>query len=386
MKWLILIGKNLLRNKKRTFLTMGAVALALFIFTMLQSVLTAMEFQVARGAGETRVGVIEKYSGPRRSLPEGYWSQLERFEGVRSVTPTSFDILGMKRATTYYIGLLVDPESYRKVFESTASYIPPDQYEDFIKRRNGAIVGKQIMQAYGWRPGDAITLRSLQHKADLELVISGVYPSVPEATDQMDNRILIHRPYYESIVNKPGRVAIYWLRLENPASILPVIKAVTDYYSIGPREVSVQTEGSMLAQLTSYTATIQLIIRVISTVVLFTILLITINTIALSMRERRKEIALMKALGYTPIRILGLVVGEAVFTSVVAGLIGAGAAYALFNMSDLTLSLGLTFNFIVRPAVFTTALVLAVLLGIVSSLVPAYNASRINVINVLHSL
>lgn len=365
---------------------MGAVALALFIFTMLQSILTAMEFQVSRGAGETRVGVIERYSGPRRSLPESYWSQLERFEGVRSVTPTSFDILGTGRGASFYIGLLVDPESYRQVFESTASFISSEQYDDFIKRRNGAIVGTQIMQAYGWKPGDAISLRSLQHKSDLELVISGVYPSVPEATDQMDTRIMIHRPYYESIVDKPGRVAIYWLRLDNPASTLPVIKAVTDYYSIGPREVSVETEGSMLARLTSYTATIQLIIQVVSSVVLFTILLITINTIALSMRERRREIAVMKALGYTPAKVLGLVIGEAVLTSIAAGLIGTGIAYGLFNLSDITLSLGLTFNFIVRPAVFIMGLGLAVLLGVISSLLPAYNASKINVINVLHSL
>lgn len=386
MKWLLYIGKNLLRNKKRTLLTMGAVALALFIFTMLQTILTAMEFQVSRGPAETRLGVIEKYAGPRRQLPENYWPQLQRFEGVVAVTPTNFSVVSVGRSEVYYIGLLVDPESYRQVFEATASVIPTEQYDDFISRRNGAIIGRKIMDQYGWKVGDAITLRSLQHKIALELVISGVYPTTEGSTDQMDSRLLINRRYYESLIGNPGKVTIFWLRLNSPASTLPVMKAVSDYYSIGPMEVSVETESSMLAQLTSYTATIQLIIRVISTVVLFTILLVTVNTIALSIRERRKEIAVMKALGYTPANIRWLIIGESVFISLLAGVIGTAVAYVLFNLKGLTLSLGLTFDFRVQPEVVALGLGLSIILGIVSGLLPAYNASRVNVIKVMHSL
>lgn len=386
MKWLLFIGKNLLRNKKRTFLTMGAVALALFIFTMLQTILTAMEFQVSKGPAETRLGVIEKYAGPRRQLPENYWSQLQRFEGVASVTPTNFSIFSVGRSEVYYIGLLVDPDSYRQVFEATASVIPTEQYDNFIRQRNGVIIGQKIMSRYGWKVGDAITLQSLQHKIALDLVISGIYPTTEEGTDQMDTRLLIHQQYYESLIGNPGKITIFWLRLDNAASTLPVMKAVSDYYSIGPMEVNVETESSMLAQLTSYTATIQLIIRVISTVVLFTILLVTINTIALSIRERRKEIAVMKAIGYTPANVRWLIIGESVFISLLAGFIGTTIAYALFNLRGLTLSLGLTFDFRVQPEVIALGLGLSIILGIVSGLLPAYNASRVNVIKIMHSL
>lgn len=386
MKWVHVIAKNLLRNKRRTFLTMGAVALALFIFTMLQTILTALEFQVSRGAGETRLGVIEKYSGPRRQLPLNYWSQLQRFDGVVSVTPTGFSIVSVGWADVYYVALLVDPVTYRQVFESTASMIPSKQYDDFIKRRNGVIVGEKIMEKYGWNVGDAIKLRSLTHKVDLSLVISGVYKDTGESSDQMETRMLINWKYYESLIGNPGKVNIFWLRLDKPSSSLAVIKSVSDYYSIGPMEVSVETESSMLARLTSYTATIQLIIRVISTVVLFTILLVTINTIALSMRERRKEIAVMKALGYRQYHILWLIIGEAVFTSIIAGFIGSFLAYLLFNMRGLTLSLGLTFDFVVQPQIVGVGIGISLLLGITSGVLPAYNASKVNVIKVLHSL
>ena len=386
MKWILLIGKNLIRNKKRTLLTLAAVALALFIFTMLQTILSAMEFQVSRGPGETRLGVIEKYAGPRRSLPATYQPQLQRFEGVVAVTPTNFDILSVGRSEVYYIALLVNPETYREVFASTVSLISTNQYDDFLRRRNGVIAGEKIAENYGWKVGDNIKLQSLQQNVTLDLVVSGIYPTTGENADQMDTRLLINRTYYENLINKPGRVTIFWLRLDKPASTLPVMKAVSDYYSIGPMEVSVETESSMLARLTSYTATIQLIIRVISTVVLFTILLVTINTIALSIRERRKEIAVMKALGYTPQNVRWLIIGESVFISLLAGLIGTILAYALFNLRGLTLSLGLTFDFRVQPEVVITGIVISIILGIVSGLLPAYNASRLNVIKVIHSL
>ncbi|HYW36133.1 MAG TPA: FtsX-like permease family protein, partial [Balneolaceae bacterium] len=261
-----------------------------------------------------------------------------------------------------------------------------DQYENFIKQKNGAIVGEKIMQKYGWHVGDIVNLGDLQNNITLNLIISGVYKEPPGGTDQMDTRLLVNRDYYDSLIENPGLVSVFWLRLDKPTSTLPVIQAVTDYYSIGPMPVSVETESSMLARLTSYTATIQLVIRVISTVVLFTILLVTINTIALSMRERRKEIAIMKALGYKPSNIIGIVIGEAVVTSLAGSIIGTLLAYTLFNLHTLTISLGLTFDFIIQPQVVITGILLSLLIGILSGVIPAYNASRINVIKVLHSL
>ena len=109
MKWILLIVKNLLRNKKRTLLTMGSVALALFIFTLLQTVVSALAMDVALGTGETKLGVIERYSGPRHQLPEGYWGQLQQFDGVTSVTPTNFAIVTVGMESNYFVAILVDP-------------------------------------------------------------------------------------------------------------------------------------------------------------------------------------------------------------------------------------------------------------------------------------
>lgn len=386
MKWILLIVKNLFRNKKRTLLTMGAVALALFIFTVLQTVNSALAMDIALGTGETKLGVIERYSGPRRQLPENYWGQLQQFDGVTSVTPTNFAIVTVGMESNYFVAILVDPDTYREVFESLASKIAIEQYDDFLKRRNGVVVGEKIMNQFEWEVGDAIQLRSIQHNIDLSLVISGVYKDTMESSGQMETRMLINWQYYDSLIGDPGMISVFWLRLDKPASVLPVIQSVTDYYRMGPLDVSVETESSMLARLTSYTATIQLIIQAVSSVVLFSMLLVTVNTISLSMRERRKEIALMKAIGYKPGHILSLVIGEAILISLVAGFMGIFLAYMLFNLREFSLHLGLTNEFVVQQSVAITGLGISVVLGILSGIVPAYNASRVNVINVLHSL
>lgn len=386
MKWVILIFKNLFRNKKRTLLTMGAVALALFLFTLLQTVVAALALNVAHGPGETKLGVIERYSGPRRQLPKNYMGRLGQFEGVVSVTPTNFDVVRVGTQSDYFVAILVDPESYRQVFETSASNIPADQYEDFLKRKNGVIIGKKIMDQFGWRIGDSIQFESIQHNISLNLVISGIYEELVESTEQMETRMLINWDYHESLIGNPGKVSVFWLRLDSPASVLPVIKNVTDYYRMGPMEVRVETESSMLSRLTSYTATIQLIIQAVASIVLFSMFLVTVNTISLSVRERRKEIALMKAVGYKPRHILSLIVGESIFISMIAGIFGISLAYLIFNVRGFSLSLGLVLDFIVQPQIIISGLLVSAALGTLSGIIPAYNASRVNVIKVFHSL
>lgn len=386
MKWLHVIVKNLLRNKRRTLLTMAAVVLALFIFTMLQTIITALEFRLSSGNSETRLGLIERYGGPRTQLPESYWRQLERFDHVTAATPTGYTIVSVGWAESYYVAILVDPESYRQVFSGMARSIPASEYQHFLQNRNGVLVGQKIMEEYGWQVGDAVKLRSLQHKVELNLVISGVLKKSGGQLQQQETQMLINWNYYEMLIGNPGKVNIFWLRVDRPENAMSVSRAVTDYYRMGPMEVSVESESSMMARLASYTATIQLIIQVISTVVLFTILMVTVNTIALSMRERRREIAVMKALGYTQQNVLFLIVGESVLSALIAGLLGTLAAYGLFNLEGATLSIGLTFDFVVTPAIVSLGVFISLLLGLISGFIPAWNASRVNVIQALHSL
>ncbi len=387
MKWFGLVFKNLLRSRRRTFLTMGAVVLALFIFTVLQTILAALQLQADAGLGETRLAVIEKYGGPRIQMPTSYGAQLARFDHVMAATPMEYTVLSVASdAAVFYIAFAIEPEAYRVVFASTARRVPPSQYDQFIKTRNGVLVGREIVQKYGWEVGDIIKMRSLLHKVGLDLVVCGVLDGEDAATRQVETQMLIHQDYYQQLQGNPGRVNIFWLRLDGPASVLPVINAVTDFYSSGPKEVTVETESSMLARFNQFTATIQLVIQVIAVVVLVTVLIVAANTIAISMRERKKEIALMKAMGYTQGGVLGLIIAEAVVTSLVAGVGGTMLAWGLFSMKSLTLAFGIALDFTVTPGIAAMGLAISLALGVLSGVFPAYRASRINVIQALHSV
>jgi putative ABC transport system permease protein len=365
---------------------MGAIALALFIFTMMQTILTAMEVKVYSGPGETRLGVIEKYGGPRNQLPYSYWRQLNRFKHVTASTPMGFAVISVGWTDVYYISILVDPETYREVFKTTANIIPKKQYDRFLKTKNGVLVGAEIMRKYSWKVGENIILKSLTHNVKMNMIICGVLQNEVDGNQQFETEMLINWSYYEGLINNPGKVNIYWLRLDRPASVLSVINDVSSFYQYGPMQVSVETESSMLSKLTAYTATIQLIIKVISNVILFTIFLITVNTIALSMRERTKEIALMKAIGFTPQNILWMIITESVFISLISGLAGILIAYLLFNMKGASLSLGLTFDFVVSFRTVEIGVLISFALGLLSGIVPAYYTSKVNVIKAFHSL
>ena len=387
MKWLLLALKNLFRSRRRTLLTMGAVTLALFIFTTLQTILAAMQIESVGGAGEIRLAVIEKYGGPRTELPEGYGSQLARIPHVMAVTPLNFNMVSPGgSAGPFYVTFAIEPEAYRTVVASVAALVPTRDYDCFMQAKNGTLVGAEVMTKYGWKTGDQIEVRSLLTHSDLQLVICGVLKSTSAATQQVETQFIVNRAYYREATGKEGKVNLYWLRVDEARYVLPVIQAATDYYADGPKEVTVQTESSMLAHISQFTATIRLVIQVISVAVLVTILIVTINTIALSMRERRKEIAVMKALGYTAEGVLGLVVLEALLTALLGGLAGTLLAAGLFQLKGLTLSFGIAYDFQITSRVVALSFFISLGLGVVSGLLPAFRAARVNVIRILHSV
>ncbi len=385
-QWLHLIAKNLVRSQRRTLLTLGAMALALFVFLLLYTVIATLSVGTDRSLGEVRVAAIEKYSGPRTKIPLPYASQMAQFNHVQAVTPMGYTVLTMGESSALYAALLIDPVTYRHVFASTAATVPHHQYEQFIRTRNGMLVGSEIMKKYGWRVGDRVEGTSLLHNAVVPLVVCGSFGEEGLGNQQLSSQLLIHLDYYEELRGASGAINLIWLRLDHPSSVLPVMQAVETYYASAPQEVNVETESTMISHLASFTAAVKMSIQVVAGAVLFTILIVTTNTMALSMRERRKEIAVMKAIGFTPQSVVGMVVAESIVTALVGGSVGTLIAYGLFTWGNFSLSAGLSFDFYITTQAVLTGFAISIGIGILGGLVPAYRASRVNVIQALSSL
>ena len=131
-------------------------------------------------------------------------------------------LLSVGWAESYYVAILVDPESYRQVFSGMARSIPASEYQHFLQNRNGVLVGQKIMEEYGWQVGDAVKLRSLQHKVELNLVISGVLKKSGGQLQQQETQMLINWNYYEMLIGNPGKVNIFWLRVDRPENAMSV--------------------------------------------------------------------------------------------------------------------------------------------------------------------
>lgn len=295
-------------------------------------------------------------------------------------------ITAIKVEEGVYLSFATDPESYRQVFASAMDNVPPKQYEAFQQTKNGVLVGSDIMTKYGWHLGDNITLKSLKVRVNLPLTICGILTNKNDVDSQLDNLFLLQRDYYEELIGKPGLVNIYYLRLDDPSSTLRVIQEIDNYYSEGPVEVRVETPSAMQAQAASFTETIRMVLSIIAITVLSTILVVSANAIALSTRERRKEIAVLKTIGFTGAGILWLIIGEAVITAVFAGMAGTVAAYSLFAVSNLSLSVGTAVKFVVTPATLGIGFILSLCIGMLSGFIPAYNAARTEIVDALRSI
>lgn len=386
MQWLALVFKNLLRNKRRSALTLGAMALALFVILMLQTVINTLSIGTANNLGEVRVAVIEKYSGPRTQLPMTYGRQLTQFAHVEAATPMGYTFLKMGEDLALYVALLVEPTSYRDVFASTAATVAPNDYDCFMHTKNGVLVGAEIMEKHGWQAGDQISGASMSHKTDVPLQICGPFGENGPNSTQLSSQMLMNIDYYEELRGHSGKVNLFWLRLDGPTSVLPVMQSVEQHFANEIQEVAIESESAMLNHLASFTAAIKLIIQIVASAVLFTILIVTTNTIALSMRERKKEIAVLKAIGFPQLNVVLMVVAESILMALIGGALGTLVAWTLFTWGSFSLSMGLSLDFYLTWRSILIGFGVALVIGVAGGLIPAYRTARVNVVKALSSL
>ncbi len=387
MKWLNLIRKNIFRNKRRAFLTMGAVILALFIFTTLITILETLQVKSESSQMDTRLAVLDKYGDPHVEQPLKYISDIRTIEGVQSVSPVAFTGLTPEVGEAQiYITYSVYAKDYKMIFPELISNIPDNQYSHFITRKNGAIIGFEVSRKNNWKIGDNIKLRSIADNFDMEFEICGIYKNENGANRQFESQIIIHYDYYDEKRGNPARVNWFWLKVKDRATASRISSDIENAFEFAQTEITVQTENTMQAKMGMFTATVQMIIKIISVVVLSTIFLVVGNAIALTIRDRKKEIAVLKTIGFSQQRVLWIVIGEAVMLCVLAGMLGTFLSWLMFALTQLSLTIGFTLNFFVTYKTIILGFIISFLLGLTGGFIPSYQASRVSVVKALRSL
>ena len=376
MKYCHLILANLFRKKIRTILTAGSFAAALFLFAILAVVRGAFH-QGVEVAGADRLVVVNKVS-IIQPLPLSYRDRLLRIPGVTQATFANWFGGVYQDERNFFPQFAIDRESYRQMFPEFA--IPDDQWQAFLADREGAIVGEALAKRFKWKVGDRIPINGTIFPGTWEFNIRSIYRGKRPEDDT--TQFWFRWDYLEE--RKPfqkGLVGWYTVRIGDPDDGVRVVKAIDAEFANSPWETKTDTEKAFAASWVKQMGNIEFLILSIGSVVFFTLLLVTGNTMAIAMRERVRELAVLKAVGFSDRFVLILVMAETMVVAAIGGGIGLALAKVFTLRGDPTG--GLLPFFYLPPDVILLGFVLALAVGLMAGILPALSAMRLRVVDAL---
>ena len=376
MKFAPLILANLFRKKLRTTLTIGSFAVALFLFGLLAVVRGAFN-QGIDVAGADRLVIVNKVS-IIQPLPFSYRDQILRIPGVKDITFDNWFGGVYQDERNFIPQFAIDTQNQRKVFPEFI--VPDDQWKTFLEDRQGAIAGANTANRFGWKVGDRIPIKGTIYQGSWEFNLRGIYTGERPSEDL--TQFWFHYDYLDERREfGKGQVGWYTVRVANPDDSPRIAKTIDGQFANSPYETKTDTEKAFATSFVKQAGNISLLILAIGGVVFFTLLLVTGNTMAIAVRERTGELAVLKAVGFTDRFVLLLVLGESLLISVVGGAIGISLAKVFTLNGDPTR--GLLPFFYLPPSAILTGLAAAVGVGILSGILPATSAMRLRVADAL---
>jgi putative ABC transport system permease protein len=377
MRFLPLLLANLRRKKIRTVLTIGSFVVALFLFGLLGAIRAGFR-QGVDIAGSDRLIVIGR-TGVIQPLPLAYLERIRRLPGVADVVHSTWFGGVYQDPKNFFSQFVVEPETWRGMYPEFV--VDDAQWRDFVADRQGVVVGAKLARRFGWKVGDHLPLKAPGYLGGggWDFNVRAIYRGSRHQDDE--NQLwLQHRYFYEKAPSYwQGIVGWYVVRVEDPEAALAVARAVDQEFANSSSETRTQTESAFAAAFMKQMGNIEFLIMAIGSVVFFTLLLVTGNTMAIAVRERTNELAVMKAVGYSDAFVLGLVLAESMLIAAVGGAIGLWLARGM-AAQDITSGI---LPMYLSPAVLAAGAAVALGTGFLAGLLPAVSAMRLSVVDAL---
>lgn len=380
MKYIKLVLKSARRSKRRTALTMMSVAIAVFLFAALRAVLDGFD-AVAEASSSTRVVTIRSTS-MIFSMPASHVEAIKATRGVRDVTYANWFGGIYKDPKNFFGQFAIDPESYLRMYPEVI--LTPDEKRAFLEDRTGCIVGDGLVKKYGWHLGDKIVLQPgipVYGSQDYPFTIRGIYRAGSSAVDNQS--MMFHWKYADERSLLKGQVGWIVAEVANPDGAAQVALDIDQQFANSPYETKTDTEKAFSASFAKMLGNLNVLLGSIALAIVITTLFVAGNTMAMSVRERTTEVAVMRTLGFPSTTIFALVVGEGLVVSILGGVLGAIAARLVVNGDFLQMSGGFIPAFGVNNWNVVTGLGLSALIGILAAVIPAVMASRLKIVDAL---
>ena len=376
------IVRNTFRNKRRSLLTMVSISFSLLLLTLMICIWRS--FYVDQVAPEASRRVITR---DRVSLafflPAFYRDKIRSVQGVTAVVPMTW--FGGRyiddRPEHFFANVATDPDEYLKV--ASDKIVPPDQLKEWQRDRAGALVDITLAKKYGWKIGDHIPLQANIFPVNLDLTIRAIYHRDPP-----QNSLYFNAKYLEEAVPWfKGQAGWYAAQIDSAEHVSRVSKEVDDMFRNSPLQTKTESEKAFQLGFVASLGNIKAFILGICGAVVFTIMLVSANTMAMSVRSRTREVAVLKTLGFTRRRVLSMFVGESVALAVAGGVLGILTAIpVIWFLTRSFIALGVPLAMKINGATAGLSLAVALALGLVSGYLPAFSASRKDIVDGLRHI
>jgi putative ABC transport system permease protein len=374
------VTRSAFRNKPRSLLTVASIAFSLLLLSVMLSLWRS--FYIDKGAPDSALRIMTRHKVSLANfLPIYYRDKIRTVPGVVHVVPMTW--FGGKyiddKPENFFAQFATDPEEY---FDVAADKImPAEQLAAWKKDRAGCVVDSDLASKHNWKVGDRITLLGTIFPANLELTIRGIYRIDPPRSN-----LYFHTKYLEESVSWfKGSAGFYFTRVDTPENMPKAARAIDDMFHSTPVPTKSESEQAFLLDFIASLGNVKAFILSICGAVVFTMLLVCANTMAMSVRERTREVAVLRTLGFTRDRIFQLLLSEALAIALIGGLAGVGIATLLIGVLSRP-GIGLPVAMHMTIATALAVLLVAGLVGLASALVPSYRASRLHIVDALRHI
>ena len=405
MRYLPFILKHLRRNWIRTSSTVLGIAVCIFLFCTLRTVLAGVDAML-ESSGASRL-VTRHAVSLVFNLPLAYGARIKSVAGVKGVANTTWfgGSLPAKKegkveeesgTTTdwsrFIPSMAVDATDYFPMYPEFQ--IPPEEWQAFLGDLQGCVIGRKLANKYGWKVGDRFFLESFippyrKSSGPFEFVVRAVFDTDLVKYPGTDTNVMFF--HYKYLYEGTGRTidsGSYTVEIHDPNQAGSVSKAIDSLFENTDAQTHTETEKAFRAGFISMAGNLALLLNGIGLAVSFTILLVTANTMSMAVRERRTEIAVLKTVGFTSGQVMGLIVAESLSLAVLGGALGIGGSWFLMNapgMADMLMTLGLS-DVVIQPGVAAFGFSVALVLGLAAGFVPAWGAYRARITDMLRTV
>ncbi|HTG87506.1 MAG TPA: ABC transporter permease [Pyrinomonadaceae bacterium] len=377
MRFAKLILKNVLRNKLRTLLTVSSLVVSLFLIVTLGTILTEMQ----RGSEEGNPSrLMSRHSVSLAFLlPIADVQRIQSVPGVKAVMPFTWFGGIYKDERNFFANFAADAAKLREIYPELK--MSDAEWQAFIADRQGAIVGKKLQLLHGFQPGQRITLKSPIYNKDVEFIVRGICTGGDEKT------LFFHHDYLSELAPDWARdqAGMFAMLANSPDQVARIGQEIDAMFVNTDAPTKTESEREFAASFEAMTGSIKQFLYAIMAAITFSLLLVMGNTMAMTVRERTKEVGTLKAIGFKRHTIAGLFIGESVLLAIIGGAIGIGAAVLIYRAVDMSVYIPTVVSFIPQPQTLITAFLLSIFVGVFSVAYSTYRVTGLTIAEALRS-